>query len=315
LNPFHEVGFGLRGKTKQNLIILKKFSKVELNMSKRKTRAKSMFIDKTDIQFLDDSDDPDIDLLSKPQMKNFINEIKHKPSGSRISARGKKEKKIYDPSDHNGPVHKKKKEALEAAAKKFNTPTKSPMKTPAKSPKIVSLPVKASEKASLLNAKRRLELDNDVELIRQKVQKLAQPVQAVAVAPVKELSSRVQTNKMKEIETLVKQTVAKPVIVVRRSVTKSGSENTASTVPAHEKKAVNKNLDVSTWTPKEVSKFFQDEGFEKKDASEEIDGKALMIMQRRDLERLKMKVGIFIKMWNRILRLQSGALLSLITKF
>lgn len=301
-------------------------------MSKRKSRTKSMFIDKTDIQFPDDSDDPDIELFSKPQMKNFGNEIKHsKATGSRISARGKKEKKIYDPSDHNGPVHKKKKEALEAATKKFNSPSKSPTKivTPTKTPKASSFPAKTPEKASLQRAKRRLEIDDDVDLIQGKVRKIksetlitpavvAAPAVVVNVAPVKEPNNRIQGNNIiKENENQTKRIVTKPVksILKSQSLSVSDSEDTASTVPVHENKNIKDKIrEVSSWTANDVCKYFQSEGFDKKDAmkfeEEEIDGEALLILRRCELEKLNLKVGVCIKMWNRILCFQSGIILS-----
>lgn len=286
-------------------------------MSKRKSRAKSMFIDNTDIEFPDDSD-VEIDLFTKPQKTQVTAIVKEsKATGSRISARGKKEKKIYDPSD-SGPGNKKKKEDVAAIKKLISTPSKSPAKstsTPAKSP-LKPLPIKSPAKLTVVNAKRKLDMDpkESAAAPLEKVQKITPPPPAA-----KEPSKRIQSRKEKstEVESSSTEVVAqKPpqpavnkTIRTRRSAsisTASGSEQTSSTVPVRD----NKIPDVSKWKPRDVADYFYREGFDLKDANkfkeQEIDGETLLILQRDDLTNLNLKVGVYIKMWHRILKFQTG---------
>lgn len=307
---------------KQQFYLDKKVKeKVTITMSKRKSRINTMVVDKLDMEFEDDSSNPDLDeLVSVHRSKSTgnIGKGSNKPSGSRVSARGKREKKIYDPSDHHGPVHKKKKDSIEtsvslAGVKK--TPQKTPVKTPHKTEVIA---VKSSKPpATPQSAKRKLDMDKEMaENQLNKIRKVAHPV----VPAVKEQSKRIQGRKEKSVENIIPE-IAKPAAtplppptttafprrgILRKSFSSEHSVQTSSTVPVHD----GNSSDVSKWKPNDVSDYFLREGFDKKDAAkfkeQEIDGESLLILQRDDLKNLDLKVGVFIKMWNRILRLQSG---------
>lgn len=285
-------------------------------MSKRKSRTKSMVVDKSDMVFEDDSSNPDLDELVLPQQTKSLTEIAkggNKASGSRVSARGKREKKIYDPSDHYGPVHKKKKEAEAQVTAAKKTPqklqvTKTPVKTPAK---VDPVPIKTTKPpATPQSAKRKLDLSAEAsESPLEKVQKV------IPIPPtVKETSKRIQARKEKSVEkapTEVPKPTPPPLLIppksiLRQSVSSERSVQTSSTAPARDSNVT----DISKWTPNEVTAYFIREGFDKKDAAkfkeEEIDGETLLILQRDDLKNLNLKVGVFVKMWNHILRFQSG---------
>lgn len=263
-----------------------------------------MFIDKNDMQFLDDSN-PEIDLLTETYQSSNTNTKSSKNStkatGARISARGKKEKKIYDPSD-NGPASKKRKE--EGSKKLISTPVKTPVKTtPAKSPKQkMILSQKSPAKTSMQIAKRRLELDLE--------HPPNQKIEQVKTTP---CSISITSLKVKEV---IKPPIAHPTLTSRQTILqtqsrstsseRSSSHQTSSTVPIRDNKVPN----IQKWTPQDVADYFQSKGFDKKDAfkfkEQEIDGVALLILQRDDLKNLGLKVGIFVKMWNHILSFQSG---------
>lgn len=292
-------------------------------MSKRKSRTKSLVVNKLDMVFEDDSSDPDIDLLTKPREAHLTSSMFTKATGSRQSARGKREKKIYDPSDHDKPVHKKKKEAIEAqqsALKK--TPSKiqakTPVKTPAKAESII--PVKLL-KPVIQSAKRKLDLDKEIAEIQLETiqQKIAPPVPVA-----KEPSKRIQSRK-KSVEKLAAEVVAVSSLVsssssveiqppplrgiLRKSISLDCRSILTSSTASVRDSAV---TDITKWSSKDVAAYFCREGFDKKDATkfedQEIDGETLLILQRSDLTNLNLKVGVFVKMWNRILRFQSGIL-------
>jgi hypothetical protein len=267
--------------------------------------------------FEDDSSNPDIEeLVGKTKSLIDINKANkaNQASGSRVSARGKREKKIYDPSDNNGPVHKKKKDAIEAqltATKK--TPqkpqlTKTPVKTPAK---VDAVPVKLIKPPPTpQSAKRKLDMDSGS--VAEKVQKIA------PIPIVKEPSKRAQARKEKSVEKVQTEILVKsnPSLIstvpikgiLRSSASSERSILTSSTVPARDITTL--SSDISKWTPSDVAGYFVRKGFDRKDAQkfkeEEIDGETLLILQRDDLKNLNLKVGIFVKMWNHIVRFQSG---------
>lgn len=273
-------------------------------MSKRKSRAKSMFLDKTDIQFPDDSD-PDLDIFTKPKVQVEKVSKESKATGSRTSARGKKEKKIYDPSESNGSVPKKKKDELASAKKMILSPSKTA--SPGKTAQKMSFPsVKTPQKLTV--TKRKLDLDKDLAEIRQ------EKIQKLAATP----SKRLLKEKTHDIEPapavpqFVQDPINKPLkSILRRSV----SLSPVTPVPIRDFSTT----EVSKWSPQDVSEYFIRRDFDTKDAlkfkEEEIDGEALLILQRDDLKNLNLKVGIFVKMWNHVLRLQAGNIRSFKTNY
>lgn len=306
-------------------------------MSKRKSRTKSLIVDRSDMVFEDDSD-PDVAFTmitnsEKPKDKvRPASTTNSNDKSVRISARGKKPKNIYDPSEYNGPVHKKKKEALEAAqisaaSKKLASPkkiaisevpqtkavNKTPSKTPIKVPKTANQVAIPKQKTSA-DLKRKLNLDNKSEIeIIPPAKKAATPEPEVTaiVKPVKlstnagkEPSKRIQARKLKQTQPIPSATATRER---SPSVSCNSEFEKASTVELSDKKI----LDVSKWTCDDVSAYFSGQGFDKKEAlkfkEQEIDGETLLILHRDDLKNLNLKVGTFVKMWNRILRFQTGS--------
>lgn len=68
--------------------------------------------------------------------------------------------------------------------------------------------------------------------------------------------------------------------------------------------------EIDVWTAESVFKYFVGQNFSIEDAmvlkEQEIDGEVLLNMQREDLLKLKLKVGVLFKMWNHILLLRAG---------
>lgn len=70
--------------------------------------------------------------------------------------------------------------------------------------------------------------------------------------------------------------------------------------------------EISRWSTQDVCDYFIGQNFNMNDAfslkEQEIDGEALLFLQRDDLRNLNLRIGIFIKMWNhiQILQLQAG---------
>lgn len=288
-------------------------------MSKRKSRAKSMFLDKTDIEFPDDSD-PDMDIFAKPKVQVATISKESKATGSRISARGKKEKKIYDPSENNGPVLKKKKDEVSSAKKLTLTPSKtaSPVKSTPLSPNMNFPTAKSPHKLTVQSAKRKLDLDKDIaEIQLEKIQKLS-VVKSVSTS---EVNKRTQSRKEKPREIqpaivvpeVVHNPPEKPLKSIMRRSHSITSDTTATTIAIPSDLTP---LEIGKWSPEEVSEYFIRQKFDYKDAmkfkEQEIDGEALLILQRDDLKNLNWKVGIFVKMWIQVLRLQAGKLTPLI---
>lgn len=314
-------------------------------MSKRKTRTKSMFVDKNDLVFEDDSDPELLMEINKPgkSKQGTAGDL----SSTRVSSRAKKTKNIYDPSEFNGPVHKKKKEALEAAQnaalnKKLQkaasaanvsqnnspvtksspkslpkqtpkTPTKQIVKTPVKQQLTVKTPTKVTKS---LKSDQKLGNENSGSpstvstkqfqpILKSPTSSLTSPTSAVET-----LSPSKRIRKEKLIPLLDYD--AQPTTSARaRSASTSGNSEfeKASTVEMNSDRG--KILNVSKWTSKDVYSYFLKQGFEEKDArtflEQEIDGETLLILRREDLANLNLRVGVFIKMWNRIVTFQSGS--------
>lgn len=300
-------------------------------MSKRKSRAKSMFTEP--IFFEDDSSDPDgfkiMTALKTSEVKIDGNKQEVDNSGVRISSRAKKQKNIYDPSEYNGPVHKKKKEAIEmsnilAATKKSLSPlklappkAKTPSKTPSKVPKqpVAALKTPPPPPKTPNDVKKKLNLDKaEIKPEETIVTLKASKPTLTVTAAVKEAPKRTAARKksIHQPQPPVTKPENKTITQLTerdRSASTSGNSEfeKASTIEMDEKTIP----DVSKWTSDDVYKYFVTQGFDKKDAQKmkenEIDGEALMILNRNDLKELQLKVGTFVKMWNRILTFQTGS--------
>jgi Sterile alpha motif (SAM)/Pointed domain len=66
--------------------------------------------------------------------------------------------------------------------------------------------------------------------------------------------------------------------------------------------------DACKWSALEVSEFFKANNFTSLDAMKfyehQIDGEALMVLERSDLRMLRLKVGVLAKMWQLIEKLK-----------
>lgn len=211
--------------------------------------------------------------------------------------RAKKQKNIYDPSENNGPVHKKKKEAHEAALmleeakkKQSTTPGKaSKTKTPSKT-KIQAIKSTTALPKTPLDVRKKLVMDK------------VETAKPVATGTLKVANKPVPRREP--------ETVQYDIIEETDGGTSSSANSEfekASTIEI----GVNKKKipDVSKWTPQDVYNYFVSQGFDKKEVAklqhEEIDGETLMLMNRDDMKNLQLKVGTFVKMWNRVVSIQS----------
>ncbi|KAG5683940.1 hypothetical protein PVAND_013196 [Polypedilum vanderplanki] len=322
-------------------------------MSKRKTRTKSMFVDKNDLVFEDDSDPEllmtEINKSAEKSKQGIASDL----GSTRVSSRAKKTKNIYDPSEFNGPVHKKKKEALEAAQnaalnkklqkaasaanisqnnspgtksspKSLSKPTpKTPRKQSfSKSPGKPQLSVKTPTKVvkSLKTDQKAINENPGSPSTVAQISKHFQPILKSPTSnltsptlPVQTLSPSKDPKRIRKEKLIPLQDYdAQPSTSTRaRSVSTSGNSEfeKASTVEMNSERG--KIPNVSKWTSKDVYNYFVKQGFEEKDArtflEQEIDGETLLILRREDLANLNLRVGVFIKMWNRIVTFQSGS--------
>jgi hypothetical protein len=334
----------LRGKTTPKLFSpqhnsnqihfeIQKYLKLLTKMSKRKSRAKSMFVEPSDLVFEDDSD-PDVAFkiqaasLKSSLIKNDGNKQEIDNAGVRISSRAKKVKNIYDPSEYNGPVHKKKKEQIEmanilAATKKSLSPLKvvppkpkTPSKTPLKVPKSTNAAPKTPPPPKTpSDVKKKLNLDKPEIKSEGTTLKVSKPpMQATVPVPMREVTKRTAAGRKKSVQPQPQVSKPENKTITQltdrdRSASTSGNSDfeKASTVEMDEKTIPN----VSKWTSDDVYKYFVAQGFDKKESMKlkenEIDGEALMILNRNDLKELHLKVGTFVKIWNRILTFQTGS--------
>lgn len=285
--------------------------------------------------FFEDDSDPDVGFkimstaLKTSEVRIDGNKQEVDNSGVRISARAKKQKNIYDPSEYNGPVHKKKKEALEmsnilAATKKSLSPLKlaptkpkTPSKTPSKvqKPSVTALKTPPPTLKTPNDVKKKLNLDKpEIRLDESTVTLKASKPTLTVPAAIKEVPKRTATRKKSVNQPQLPVTKPENKTITQlterdRSASTSGNSDfeKASTIEMDEKTIP----DVSKWTSDDVYKYFVTQGFDKKDAQKmkenEIDGEALMILNRNDLKELQLKVGTFVKMWNRILTFQTGS--------
>lgn len=289
-------------------------------MNKRKASNVTAVVKDSDMVFEDDDDSFTGDSAKGSASREV----------SRVSGRAKKTKAIFDPSDNNGPVHKRKKEAVEAekmrslptkvksATKLVKSPAPSPKKTaaivaafqilsPVKVDKVEPKPLLESPKVKpVAVVKKRLSLEKKSvpELVKNEV---------LAVSVAKEPSKRIQARKQSKRPEDWASTVADKK--QRPSSSSAGclsDYDKASTVEFKDEGVP----DVSRWTYQQVSQYFNSNlGFSKRDAAiftdQEIDGEALKIMKRGDIVTTKfesLKFGTALKMWSQIIKFQTGKL-------
>lgn len=287
---------------------------------KRKSSTQPLTVQNSDMIF-EDEDDEQANSVAGGSTKGS--------GGSRISNRAKKVKSIYDPSEFNGPVHKRKKEAFEiektkvpvkrklslllqhkAAAIQAPKPAadviaKSPEPSPKKTPPKAKSPVKAKPDSE---PRKRLPMKKPVAI---------QPKPSVVqtLPTVKEPSKRIQARKLVKgpasSDTSVGGGPSKKQRITSASTFSSDDDDfdAASTV---ENRNGGDIPDVSKWTHHQVSDYFTRLGFNARDAAmfkeEEIDGETLLIMRRSDIvNNTKLKLGITLKMWTEILKFQTGS--------
>ena len=313
-------------------------------MSKRKSASQPMVVKSVDMVFEDDDeidDQPDsVTSASDKTSKDASASV------SRVSGRAKKVKAIYDPSEFNGPVHKRKKEAFEAerqARSESKTPAVKPVKT--SSPPTINtekkgaITAKAVERSVpevpvkpktpnrprvMVATRRSPEFLKRISDARKAAEKSAAPApqspqkNVVPVTVAKEPSKRIQARKLvkdepNEISTAGGLAFSK--FLKHRLHSGSGGSSDeydkASTVEIKSSGIP----DVRKWTHQQVFEYFSTKlGFNRKDASvfedEEIDGEALLIMKRSDIVTTKfqkLKLGTALKMWSQILIFQTGS--------
>jgi hypothetical protein len=265
-----------------------------------------------------------------------------KGSVSRVSARAKKTKAIFDPSDNNGPVHKRKKEALEAeragksAAPKVSakttaievvlpkSPISSPEKavaapstsTPIKKPKtpVKSQPVNRTASIPNINIKKRPPPKKTTEAQKPMIKPEEITTTSIAVV-VKEPSKRIQARK-NSVRPIDSEYVFPEVKKTRRnSVSTTGGRSDEYEKASTIELKVTQVPDVRKWSHQRVFEYFTNTlGFSSRDSAifkdEEIDGEALMIMKRSDMATTKfqkLKLGPALKMWSHIVMFQTGS--------
>lgn len=283
-------------------------------MSKRKTITQAFHVTSEDMTF-EDQDGIQDDLQSEKESES---------SRSRFSGRAKKVKAIYDPSEHNGPVHKRKKEAMEAAEKSKSVVTKSPAKvkpaTVSLSPAKREVVTNPAPKAKIV-PQRKTPADIAKRLSMDETSKPIQKIRKLSVTPtvplVKEPSKRIQQRKV--IKTDVIEGIAGVVVKKQRSRSVSIAPGPPSIISSTYDEASTVSLkdgevpDVRTWTHQQVGDYFcSNLKFSKRDAAvfkdEEIDGETLLIMKRSDIVTTKfqhLKLGTALKMWSHILQFQT----------
>lgn len=269
-------------------------------MSKRKSQNASKSVD---MVFEDDED----------EQAGSVASTSDSVKKSRVSGRAKKVKTIYDPSLTNGPVHKRKKEALEALEKlnkstegKISAKPKLEVK-PTIPTEVVKSPVKVRP-AIPAKVKPVLEFQSSKPDLKK----------VVAVPVAKEPSKRIQerkptqkTNDFKETSTLGGQAYSQFLSKRLDSASGNSSEDYEKpTLP----RAIAALPDVKTWTSLNVYDHFVGKlNFSKQDCArifieEEIDGEALILLKRNDIvtEKFsKLKLGTALKIWTKIQQIQT----------
>ena len=286
-------------------------------MSKRKTNSQTL--QTADMTFEDDD-------IEDQQTDSIAGDSKG--SGSRVSARAKKAKAIYDPSEYNGPVHKRKKEAMESQQQQQSkSPIKAtkpvePVQTVIKAIPAITVQVKTVEvpvKPKSPKKRSNLPKSKTVEDDKPSHSKKSDPVPKLAINPagplVKEPSKRIQARKQLTVGSNGNASKSAATRKQREeSITStyvSDEYDRASTI-----EFINTEVpDVRKWTHQQVfDHFSKNLGFSTSDSAvfkdEEIDGEALMIMKRSDIVTTKfqkLKLGTALKMWSQIICFQTGS--------
>lgn len=296
-------------------------------MSKRKSITQSLSVQTNDMVF---EDDDEIE-----EQAGSVAGNSSKGSVSRVSRRTKKTKAIFDPSEYNGPVHKRKKDALEAEKalkSEKSTSSNSATKDPQLKPVLTNSPKKAAAIASVyLSSPSKVKIEskesviglnnvknktvNDIVKKRLPMESkkpfgISQALPVIpAVSVVKEPSKRIQARKdQKRPSNDLASTSAKKK---QRNSSITTDFDDGTTIEYKESDIP----DVRHWTHQQVSQYFNANlGFSKPDSAvflnEEIDGEALMIMKRTDIVTNKfqnLKLGTALKMWSHILKFQTGS--------
>lgn len=294
-------------------------------MSKRKTITQAFHVTSEDMTF-EDQDGNEEQEYEKTDKSVNSSEVASDSQKSRFSGRAKKVKAIYDPSEHNGPVHKRKKEALEAAEKSKNVPAKTPTKavkpTPVISPAKRPLPETVVVPKTKIPTPRKTPADvaKNLRMSLDETTKPPQKARKLSVMPivqaVKEPSKRIQQRKpfkKDDIEIVKKKPRSRSVSIAQGppSVISSSYTDEASTITLTEGEIP----DVKTWTHQQVCDYFSNTlKFTKRDAAvfkdEEIDGETILIMKRSDIVTTKfqhLKLGTALKMWSHIIKFQTAS--------
>lgn len=290
-------------------------------MSKRKTITQAFHVTSEDMTFED-----------QDGIKTFVeDEIQSEKSESISTSRfgrAKKVKAIYDPSEHNGPVHKRKKEALALEAEKAQktvtkTPTKKQMpvlvaaKRPVpdstelvtKSPKVKPIVPKKTP----ADVAKRLSMEDIPKPVTKQRKLSIVPTVPLVKEPSKRIQQRklLKTDESDEIPEIKRKqrSRSQSVAIGTSSVISSSTYEETSTIS-------NGDIpDVRHWSHIQVSDYFNNSlKFSKTDSAiftdEEIDGETLLIMKRSDIVNTKfqnLKLGTALKMWSQIIKFQTGS--------
>lgn len=299
-------------------------------MSKRKSSSQALRT--ADMQF---EDDDEMDQQTESTAGGSTKGSRDAREKSRVSVRAKKAKEIYDPSEFNGPVHKRKKEALEqqqsnklpvksSRASDSRVKPESPVKAPPVVKATKTVPVlKAEAKPAVTKIEPKIPTKLPTAKTDKKTEQNKKPLAArthsiITTVPLaKELSKRIQARKQQKVHNEA-STSAGAKRQRQPSVTSStlvsdeyDRYDRASTVEFRSKDVP----DVKKWTHQQVFEYFSKNlGFSTHDAAvfneEEIDGEALMIMKRTDIVTTKfqkLKLGTALKMWSNIIMFQTGS--------
>lgn len=224
---------------------------------------------------------------------------------SRVSGRAKKIKEIFDPSLNNGPVHKRKIEALEKLNR--STETKPPSKP--KLEVVEAKPKSPTKSRSNVPAKLKIAPESQSKPDLKK-----RPV--ISKSPVaKEPSKRIQERRPhKTNETSTLGGLAYSQFLSSRLDSASG--NSSDDYEKVTTTTINRLLpDVRKWSQTQVYDYFTTKLDFNADAArifieEEIDGASLLLLRRSDIVTEKfsqLKLGTALKLWSQILMIQTGS--------
>lgn len=292
---------------------------------KRKSSTQPLQVQNSDMIFEDEDDDQQANSVAGGSTKGS--------GGSRISNRAKKVKSIYDPSEFNGPVHKRKKEALEVEKTKVPVRKLSLLlqqkSAAVQAPKpesaadaVAKSPEPSPKKTAKLLIKRLVQVkakpDSEPRKLPMKKPVAIQPKPSVipTVPAVKEPSKRIQARKLVKGQASSDTSAGAGPSKKQRIASASTGFSSDDDFDVENRDFENRNggdiPDVSKWTHHQVSDYFTRLGFNARDAAmfkeEEIDGETLLIMRRSDIVNTsKLKLGTTLKMWSEILKFQTGS--------